>query len=112
MYGACLLWSRLCENSARYNRTRNFEACGNAQSKKTQKFVRRSTLRPNQFSFSHSLGQNEPPNHDRRSAPPPPGARSRWMMSAATGMLTVIKATLRTLSRPLRPLSEVQVGVD
>jgi hypothetical protein len=34
------------------------------------------------------------------------------MMSAATGMLTVIKATLRTLSRPLRPLSEVQVGVD
>ena len=25
--------SRLCENSARYNRTRNFEACGHAQSK-------------------------------------------------------------------------------
>jgi hypothetical protein len=30
---------RLCENSARYNRTRNFEACGHAQSKKTQKFI-------------------------------------------------------------------------
>ena len=26
--------SRLCENSARYNRTRNFEACGHAQGKK------------------------------------------------------------------------------
>jgi hypothetical protein len=26
-----------------------------------QKFVRRSTLRPNQFSFSHSLGQKPPP---------------------------------------------------
>jgi hypothetical protein len=46
---------RLCENSARYNRTQNFEACGHAQSKKMQKFVRRSTSRPNQFSFSHSL---------------------------------------------------------
>jgi hypothetical protein len=30
-----------------------------------QKFVRRSTLRPNQFSFSHSLGQLPPPNHVR-----------------------------------------------
>jgi hypothetical protein len=29
--------SRLCENSARYNRTRNFEACGHAQSKKNAK---------------------------------------------------------------------------
>jgi hypothetical protein len=46
--------AHLCENSARYNRTQNFEACGHAQSKKMQKFVRRSTLRPNQFSFSHS----------------------------------------------------------
>jgi len=34
--------SRLCENSARYNRTRNFEACGHAQSKETQKFILRS----------------------------------------------------------------------
>src|SRR6516225_638680 len=49
---------RLCENSARYDRTRNFEACGHAQSKKTQKFILRSVLRPNQISFSHSLGQN------------------------------------------------------
>ena len=47
--------TRLCENFARYNRTRNFEACGHAQSKKTQKFILRSLLRPNQFSFSHSL---------------------------------------------------------
>jgi hypothetical protein len=52
--------SRLCENSARYNRTRNFEAYGHAQSKKTQKFILRSALRPNQISFSHSLG------HERR----------------------------------------------
>jgi len=28
------LGPRLGENSARYNRTRNFEACGNAESKK------------------------------------------------------------------------------
>ena len=47
--------AHLCENSARYDRTRNFEACGHAQSKKTQKFILRSLLRPNQISFSHSL---------------------------------------------------------
>ena len=47
--------SRLCENSAWYNRTQNFEACGRAWSKKTQKFVLRLALRPNQISFSHSL---------------------------------------------------------
>jgi hypothetical protein len=47
----------LCENSTRYKRTLNFEACGRAQSKKTQKFVLGSALRPNQISFSHSLGQ-------------------------------------------------------
>jgi DNA-binding transcriptional LysR family regulator len=52
--GICL-WPRLCENSTRYQRTLNFEGCGQAESKKMQKFVRRSTLRPNQFSFSHSL---------------------------------------------------------
>jgi hypothetical protein len=46
----------LCENSTRYKRTLNFEACGRAQSKNTQKFVLRSALRPNQISFSHSLG--------------------------------------------------------
>ena len=45
--------TRLCENSAWYNRTQNFEACGRAQSKKTQKFILRSALRPNQISFSH-----------------------------------------------------------
>jgi CheY-like chemotaxis protein len=49
-------WRSLCENSTRYKRTPNFEACGRAQSKKAQKFVLRSALRPNQISFSHSLG--------------------------------------------------------
>ena len=43
----------LCENSTRYNRTRNFGLYGHAESKKTQKFVFRSALRPNQISFSH-----------------------------------------------------------
>ena len=43
----------MCKNSRRYNRTRNFGLYGHAESKKTQKFVFRSTLRPNQISFSH-----------------------------------------------------------
>jgi hypothetical protein len=38
-----------CENSTRYKRTLNFEACGHAQSEKTQKLVLRSALRPNHF---------------------------------------------------------------
>ena len=38
---------RPCGNSTRYNRTRNFEACGHAQSKKMQKFLLRSALQPN-----------------------------------------------------------------
>ena len=37
----------------RYNRTWNFGLYGHAESKKTQKFVLRSALRPNQISFSH-----------------------------------------------------------
>jgi hypothetical protein len=45
-----------CVKTLRGKRTRNFEACGRAQSKKTQKFILRSLLRPNQISFSHSLG--------------------------------------------------------
>jgi hypothetical protein len=57
--------SRVCENSARYNRTQNFEAWGHAQSKKMQKFVLRSALRPNRISFSHSLGQKETKKHVR-----------------------------------------------
>src|ERR1700730_10769374 len=52
--------SSLCENSARYKRTLNFEACGRAESKKTRKSVLRWALRPNQIKFSHSLGPNEP----------------------------------------------------
>src|SRR5262245_43851795 len=43
----------MCENSTRYNRTRNFGLYGHAESKKMQKFVFRSALRPNQISFSH-----------------------------------------------------------
>ena len=43
----------MCKNSRRYNRTRNFGPYGRAESKKTQKFVFRSALRPNQISFSH-----------------------------------------------------------
>ena len=43
----------MCKNSAGYNRTRNFGLHGHAESKKTQKFVLRSALRPNQISFSH-----------------------------------------------------------
>ena len=46
-------WPWLCENSTRYNRTRNFGLYGHAESKKTQKVVFRSVLRPNQISFSH-----------------------------------------------------------
>ena len=48
----------LCENSTRYNRTRNFGLYGHAESKKTQKFVFRSALRPNQISFSHGQDRN------------------------------------------------------
>jgi hypothetical protein len=57
LLGLGLLLSRACENSARYNRTLNFEACRHAQGKKMQKFDLRSALRPDQISFSHSLGQ-------------------------------------------------------
>jgi hypothetical protein len=32
------------------------------RAKKTQKFILRSALRPNQISFSHSLGQFLPPS--------------------------------------------------
>jgi hypothetical protein len=46
---------RLCEKSARYKCTLNFDGCGHAESKTTQKFVLRTALRPNQIRFSHSL---------------------------------------------------------
>ena len=62
----------------RYNCTRNFEACGHAQSKKMQKFLLRSALQPNQISFSHGLG-HELPRHLGGSAvevPPKPAAHS------------------------------------
>src|SRR5262245_54086636 len=50
----------MCENSTRYNRTRNFGLYGHAESKKTQKFAFRSALRPNQISFSHGQDPKEP----------------------------------------------------
>src|SRR5262245_14105061 len=43
----------LCKNSTRYNSTRNFGLCGDAESEKTEKFVGRPALGPNQISFSH-----------------------------------------------------------
>ena len=55
-YGDVCLWPSLCKNSTRYNRTRNFGLYGHAESKKAQKFVFRSALRPNQISFSHDQG--------------------------------------------------------
>jgi hypothetical protein len=42
------------KNSTRYNRTRNFGLCGDVEGNKTEKFVFRSGLRPNQISFSHN----------------------------------------------------------
>jgi hypothetical protein len=72
--------SRVCENSARYNRAQNFEACRHAQSKKNQKFVLRSTLRPDQISFSHSLGHFLPPGFvaGGGSCFPETGRRGGW----------------------------------
>ena len=49
----------MCKNSRRYNRTRNFGLYGHAESKKTQKFVFRSALRPNQILFSHAQDPHE-----------------------------------------------------
>jgi hypothetical protein len=72
-------WPRLCENSARYNSTRNFEACGPAQSEKTQKFILRSALRPNQISFSHSLGPRRNPR------PTAPGGRLKYREDVVEG---------------------------
>ena len=64
------IWPRPCENSTRYNRTRNFEACGHTQSKKIQKFLFRSALQPNQISFSHGRADNDrAPNSHCDSGP-------------------------------------------
>ena len=46
---------RLCEKSARYICTLNFEGWGHAESKKPLKFVLRTALQPNQIEFLHSL---------------------------------------------------------
>src|SRR5262249_11165472 len=62
----------MCKNSTRYDRTRNFGLYGRAESKKTQKFVFRSALRPNQISFSHG------PDPERTSKPLNDVPRSRY----------------------------------
>ena len=62
----------MCKNSTRYNRTRNFGLCGDAEGKKTEKFVFRSALRPNQISFSH--------NQDPKLTSPPQMAQ--WVVGS------------------------------
>src|SRR5271169_3408309 len=80
-------WPRPCENSTRYNRTRNFEACGHAQSKKMQKFPLRSALQSNQISFSHGLGQKE-----------------TFSLSPANGQISGVKLSRRTSPPSENPL--------
>jgi hypothetical protein len=78
--------SRLCENSARYKRTLNFEACGRTESKKARKSVLRWALRPNQIKFSHSLGQQQ------TSRPPsaPTGKRCSFLRGLPAGRAEVL----------------------
>jgi hypothetical protein len=67
------LWPRLCENSTRYIRTRNFEPCGYARSQKTQKFALRSALGPNHTAWAHGRRGGRRSfrgSHQRRSGPP------------------------------------------
>jgi hypothetical protein len=94
--GLVSLGSRLCENSARYNRTQNFEACGHAQSEKTQKFVRRSTLGPNQFSFSHSL--------DPKATSPVRGRVPAAFGGASRGHQPLLRGLVRLSSTSIRDL--------
>jgi hypothetical protein len=54
--------SSLCENSARYKRTLNFEACGRAESRKTRKTLLRWALKSNQV-FAQP-GSNSAAEHD------------------------------------------------
>jgi hypothetical protein len=74
----------LCENATRYNRTRNFEPCGHAQSEKTQKSVLCSALRLNQFSFLHRLGR-----YRKQSASPLTAHRSSWPSCSFTGFFPI-----------------------
>jgi hypothetical protein len=46
----------------------NFEACGRTESEKTQKFVLRTVLRPNQIQFSHGLYADSEPVHSISSS--------------------------------------------
>jgi hypothetical protein len=52
---ATLYW--LCKNSTRYNRTRNFEPYGQAQSKETENLSSARRYNQIRFPFSHSQGQ-------------------------------------------------------
>jgi hypothetical protein len=52
----------------------NFEACGRTESEKTQKFVLRTVLRPNQIQFSHGLGRKRPKGDVRIESGLPPTA--------------------------------------
>jgi hypothetical protein len=54
-------WSPL-PNECRNRIARNFGLYGHAESKKAQKFVFRSALRPNQISFSHMGNSGLEPN--------------------------------------------------
>ena len=81
----------MCKNSTRYNRTRNFGLCGDAEGKKTEKFVFRSALRANQISFSH----NQDPNRTspgRRTVPG--GVPSSWRAAARAANITTLAELL------------------
>ena len=67
----------MCKNSTRYNRTRNFWLYGHTESKKTQKFVFRSALRPNQISFSHGQDQSRT-STDTGRVSHSAASRGRW----------------------------------
>jgi hypothetical protein len=82
------LWPRLCENSAWYNRTQNFKACGHAQSKKTQEFVRRLSVNyvfswPRRNASFLRRGQEFLMSDFRRGCFSPPCAREYVLLSLA-----------------------------
>jgi hypothetical protein len=51
-------WPRLCEKSARYICTLNFEGCGHAESKKALKFVLRQIRSSFRTAWAHSDGKD------------------------------------------------------
>jgi hypothetical protein len=67
-----------CVKTGRYKRTRNFEPCGRAESKKTKKFVFRSPLRTNSvFVFA------QPGSRADVSITSPPASDASAALSAA-----------------------------